>query len=334
MASGPGRDRVDADALRPELGGEVADGGLERGLGDAHDVVVLHHLLGAVIGHGEERAAVLHQRLGEMRHADEGPDRDVHRHLEALRAATSMTRPPRASLVEKAIEWTRKSSLPQSCGDAVEDRLELAVGHHVHRHEDRRLDLAGQRLDVRLRLVVEVGDRELGAEGAEGAGAAPGDRAVVGDADDQALACRRAASRSRAGRVMSAPPDQGEGVARDHQLLVRRDDEKRDAAVGSRDAGGAGLVGGRVELGAEPAQALGDAGADRGRVLADAGGEDEARRARRARRRAGRRAARSGGRSGRSRRPRAGSSLASRSRMSFEMPERPLRPDAVVEEVA
>ena len=72
-------------------------------------------------------------------------------------------------------------------GDAVEDGFELAVGHDVHRHEDRRLDLAGQRLDMGLRLLVEVGDRELGAEGAEGAGAAPGDRAVVGDADDQAL---------------------------------------------------------------------------------------------------------------------------------------------------
>ena len=72
--------------------------------------------------------------------------------------------------------------------DPVEHRLELALGHHVHRHEDRRLDLARQRLDVRLRLVVEVGDRELGAERAEGAGAAPGDRAVVGDADDQAPA--------------------------------------------------------------------------------------------------------------------------------------------------
>ena len=82
-------------------------------------------------------------------------------------------------------------------GDALEDRLELAVGHHVHRHEDRRLDLAGERLDVRLRLLVEIGDRELGAERAEGAGAAPGDRAVVGDADDEALACPRAASLSR-----------------------------------------------------------------------------------------------------------------------------------------
>ena len=147
---------------------------------------------------------------------------------------TSVTRPPSASLVEKAIEWTRKSSLPQSCGDPLEDRLELAVGHHVHRHEDRRLDLAGQRLDVRLRLVVEVGDRELGAEGAEGAGAAPGDRAVVGDADDQALLAVEQLRLDGKGHVASGSlgrrADEGEGVAGDHQLLVGRDDEEGDAA--------------------------------------------------------------------------------------------------------
>ena len=61
------------------------------------------------------------------------------------------------------------------------------VDAHVQRHEDRRLELARQRLDEALRLLVEIGDRELGAERAEGLGAAPGDRLVVGDADDQAL---------------------------------------------------------------------------------------------------------------------------------------------------
>ena len=58
----------------------------------------------------------------------------------------------------------------------------------IHRQEDRSFDLPRQRLDMGLGLVVEIGDRELGAERAEGARAAPCDRAVVGDADDQALA--------------------------------------------------------------------------------------------------------------------------------------------------
>ena len=37
---GAGGDGVDADVLWAERGGEVADGGFERGLGDTHDVVV------------------------------------------------------------------------------------------------------------------------------------------------------------------------------------------------------------------------------------------------------------------------------------------------------
>ena len=118
----------------------------------------------------------------------------------------SVTRPPRASLVEKAIEWTRKSSRPQSCGDAVEHRFELAVLHHVHRQEDRRLDLGRQRLDEALRLVVEVGDRELGAQRAEGAGAAPGDRAGRWRCRRSGPSCRRGASPSRRAGSCGQPP--------------------------------------------------------------------------------------------------------------------------------
>ena len=249
---------------------------------------------------------------------------------------TSVTRPPRASLVEKAIEWTRKSSSPQSAAMRSKTASSSPSAMHVHRHEDRRLDLAGQRLDVGLRLVVEVGDRELGAEGAEGAGAAPGDRAVVGDADDQALlAFEELGLHGGEGhaRISGVSATSGEGVAGDHQLLVGRDDEEGDAARRGRDAERAGLVGGGVELGAEPGEPLGDAGADRGGVLADAGGEDEGVEAAEGGREHAGVQRRSGGRNGRWRRPRAGSSLASRSRMSLETPERPFRPDVLVEEV-
>ena len=50
----PGADRVDADAVGPEVGGEVADRRLERGLGDAHHVVVRDDLLGAVVGQRQD----------------------------------------------------------------------------------------------------------------------------------------------------------------------------------------------------------------------------------------------------------------------------------------
>ena len=69
--------------------------------------------------------------------------------------------------------------------DLREHGLELALDLDVERHEDRRFELLGERLDVRLRLVVQVGDGELGAERAEGPGAAVGDRVLVGDADHE-----------------------------------------------------------------------------------------------------------------------------------------------------
>ena len=69
--------------------------------------------------------------------------------------------------------------------DALEHRLHLALDADVERHDDRRLELARQRLDEFLGLVVQIGDRELGAERAERLGAAPGDGLIVGDADDQ-----------------------------------------------------------------------------------------------------------------------------------------------------
>ena len=53
-----GRDRVDADALAAEVDRQIAHRRLERRLGDAHDVVVRRHLLGADVGQGQQAAAV------------------------------------------------------------------------------------------------------------------------------------------------------------------------------------------------------------------------------------------------------------------------------------
>ena len=180
-----GRDRVDANALRAELGRDVADRAFERRLGDAHDVVVLHHHLAAVIGHREQRAALAHQRLGQMRHADEGPARHVHGGEKTLPRHVDDA-PLQRLLGREGDRMHDEIELAPILGDALEHRLHLAGRAHVERHDDRRLELARERLDVFLRLVVEIGHRELGAERAERLGAAPGDRVFVGDADDQA----------------------------------------------------------------------------------------------------------------------------------------------------
>ncbi len=61
---GASGDGVDADVLRAEIRGEVADDGLEGSFRRAHDVVVREDLVGAIVGEGEDRAALGHERLG------------------------------------------------------------------------------------------------------------------------------------------------------------------------------------------------------------------------------------------------------------------------------
>src|SRR6478672_2816494 len=60
------------------------------------------------------------------------------------------------------------------------------------------------------------------------------------------------------------------GMARDHELLVRRDDPRGDPRFGPGDTGAGALVGVDVELEAEPGRGFADAAANLGRVLADA----------------------------------------------------------------
>src|SRR5262245_19910782 len=65
--------------------------------------------------------------------------------------------------------------------------FQLALDPDIKRHEDRGTDLPGQRLDIRFRLVVEVGHRQVGTEGSKGLGAPPCDRLVVGDTGHERL---------------------------------------------------------------------------------------------------------------------------------------------------
>src|SRR6266511_2960040 len=81
---GPGRDGMNPDSLRSELGGKVTRRRLQGGLDRTHDVVVLDHLLRTVIAHREQGATILHQGLGQLGHADERVARDVHGHQETV----------------------------------------------------------------------------------------------------------------------------------------------------------------------------------------------------------------------------------------------------------
>ena len=125
--------------------------------------------------------------------------------------------------------------------DRVEDRFQLAFRLEVQRHEDLGTDLLGQRLDVRLGLVVEIGDGEVRAEGAESLGAAPGDRLIVGDSGNQRLLALEQWQGRKINHVgfssssIALSAQDGERVAGDHQLLVGGDDVTSDARAGTRD---------------------------------------------------------------------------------------------------
>ena len=76
-----GRHRVHPNVLRAEVVREVTHPGLERRLGDAHDVVVREHALAAEVGQRDDAAAAAprHQRLRAPRHRDERVGADVQR---------------------------------------------------------------------------------------------------------------------------------------------------------------------------------------------------------------------------------------------------------------
>jgi hypothetical protein len=149
------------DAARVLIGpGET---GLERRLDRAHDPVVRHDLGGAVIAHRDERAAAVHQGLGEPRHLDERMAGDGHRAGEAFARAVD----------DAAVEVG---------GRRVGDRV-----LHVERHRERRLELPRERLDVWTRLFIEPRHREFGANGAQDLGAPVRDAVLVRDAHHEAL---------------------------------------------------------------------------------------------------------------------------------------------------
>lgn len=169
-----------------EFGRNVADRRFKRGLGHPHHVVVLHDHLAAVIGHREHRAAVLHQRLGEMRHPHERPAGDIHRLQETV-APDIHNAAVQRLLRRKCNRMQQEIELPPLACNPLEHLFGLAFHHDVQRHEDRRFQRMRERFDMLLGTVIEVGDGELRPEGAKRPCAAPGDGLVVGDADDEAF---------------------------------------------------------------------------------------------------------------------------------------------------
>ena len=53
---------IDSNLLLPQIVSQIANGALQGRFGDRHHVVVRHDLLRPVISHGDDGAAIFHQR--------------------------------------------------------------------------------------------------------------------------------------------------------------------------------------------------------------------------------------------------------------------------------
>src|ERR1700760_3956259 len=122
-----------------------------------------------------------------MGHAQERPAGHVHRLQEAV-AADVDDAAMQGLLRRKSDRMKQEVELAPLLLDIFEDAFHLSFDHHVKRHEKRSLEHLRQRLDVFLRLFVQISYGQIGAERTKCLGAAPCDRLVIGDADDQALA--------------------------------------------------------------------------------------------------------------------------------------------------
>ena len=145
-----------------------------------------HHLLGAVVGERQHRAAGRHQLLGARGKRGERVAGDEHRLREVLLAGVDVA----------AVELVLVGE-----GDGVHEEVELAPGasqlgeDRVHRgrvgdvagHDELGAELGGERPHALFQRLSLVGERDLGALRRGGLGDAPGDRAVVRHAHDEAL---------------------------------------------------------------------------------------------------------------------------------------------------
>ena len=220
-----------------------------------------------------------HQRLRQMRHANEGPAGDVHGGEEAL--PRHVDDPALQRLLGREGDGVNDEiEAAPFLGDALKNRLQLTRSAHIERHHDRRFELARQRLDIFLCLVIEIGDREFRPERPKGLGAAPGDRLIIGDADDQTpLAfeqlCLDLGNHHVFILTALVLDNTVQRMARNHQFFVGRNDIERDPALPAGYLLPVRRIGGGVEHRAEPGKPLGDPCPELHGVLADACREHE-----------------------------------------------------------
>ena len=185
----PCGDRVDADALEPQIPSQIADRGVERRLGDAHHVVVRNGALTAEVRHRHDRAAPasLHQRLGGTAAGDERVRADVDRHPEAV--TRRVDEPPLEILCRGECNGVDEDVEPpaEGVGYLGEDAGDVLVRADVALRDQRARDSLGQVADALLDALSLVRERNLGSLVGEAVSDGPRDGALVGDPQDERL---------------------------------------------------------------------------------------------------------------------------------------------------
>ena len=151
------REGVDANAARAHFSGQIPHGAFERRLDRPHHVVMRNDFLAAVVGRGQQAAAVSHQRFGQARHADEGVARDVHRLEKALPRSVGHTA-CKIALGRIGNGMKQEIELSPIAFNGTKHRFRLRVIAHVQRKNEGCFNLLGQRAHEGLGLVVEIRD--------------------------------------------------------------------------------------------------------------------------------------------------------------------------------
>ena len=183
----PGRDRVNADSVAAEIGGEIAHAGFQRRLGHAHHIVVGHHALGAEIGQRHHGAALLHQVRRALRHRGEGIAGDVEGAAEIGAAGIDIAALQFVAVGEGDGMDEKVEAAPIRCLRRSKHRIELGVVLDIGAGTTscEPIDWASGRSRLAWRIAL-IGEGDLGTMRRQHARDAPGDGMVVGDAHHQA----------------------------------------------------------------------------------------------------------------------------------------------------
>ena len=179
-----GRDGIDADALRPEVDREVAYRRFERGLGDAHDVVVGHDAGRAAERQRHNGAAGRHHGGGALGHFGEREAGDHHGAHEIVAAGVGVAA-LELVLVGERDRMHQKIQRAPLTPDLAEQRVDRGQVFHVARHDQFGASRLRQRAHAPPERLALIREGERRAFRGECLGNAPGDRVVIGHAHDQ-----------------------------------------------------------------------------------------------------------------------------------------------------